>query len=257
MGWALPTKMGAGDPLVAQQVGGLTLTRHPARSKKARPVTSGRQCIATGPLLGSSVAGIVSGLTIHCRDAAGQRRTTGGDVVTVTLTPEGTAPVDAKVIDNNDGTYSCMLLPQRASPHCSLVVMVNGTHIEGSPFKLQITPGGTDAKCTEVFGRGLYDGMSGRRCEFTIQTKDSYGNRCTKPGDKFGVRVKPIQSLVKELEIYMRKYDVVADITDNEDGTHTVGFQVDCAPPPCCIEPGPARPAAVAGESPSPAVLPT
>ena len=109
---------------------------------------------------------------------------------------------------------------------------VNGTRIVGSPFPAQVVPGQTDAQQSEVFGHGLNDGVAGQPNRFTIQTKDSYGNRCTKPGDKFGVRVKPIQSLVKELEIYMRKYDVVADITDNEDGTHTVGFQVDCAPPP-------------------------
>ena len=141
------------SPLVASQVGGLTLTRHPARSKRAPPLTVGRQCIATGSLLEGGQAGVASMMSIHCRDAEGQRRTMGGNVITVTLLPEGGAPVNAHVSDNTDGTYTCMLLPQRASPHCTLTVMVNGLRIEGSPFKTQILPGGTDASCSEVYGR--------------------------------------------------------------------------------------------------------
>ena len=213
----------------ATKVGALTLTRHPARSKRTRQLSVGRQCIATGAGLQSGVAGVVSTIAIHCRDAQGNRRTLGGDVVTVTLKPEGGPKVDAHVIDNTDGTYTCNLLPGRANPYCTLTIMVNGTHIEGSPFKTQITSGGTDPAQTEVFGRGLYDGMSGRRCEFTIQTRDSYGNRCSVEGDKFGVRIAPIQSLVKELGTYLRKYEVHADVTDNGDGTHAVGFSVDHA----------------------------
>ena len=159
--------------LVASEVGGLKITPHPARKKRDRPMTSGVHCVATGPLLEGGQAGVASVLSVHTRDANGQRRTSGGDVVTVTLLPHDGAKVDAHVTDNTDGTYSCVVLPQKASPHCTLTVMVNGLRVEGSPFKTQILPGGTDTSCTEVYGRGLYDGMSGRRCEFNIQAKDS------------------------------------------------------------------------------------
>ena len=43
--------------------------------------------------------------------------------------------------------------------------------------------------------------------------------------------IHPVQSLVKELEPYMRKYEVATDVTDNEDGTHTVGYQVSLHTP--------------------------
>ena len=271
--------MGVADSaaLVASEVGGLKITPHPARKKRDRPMTSGVHCVATGPLLEGGQAGVASVLSVHTRDANGQRRTSGGDVVTVTLLPHDGAKVDAHVTDNTDGTYSCVVLPQKASPHCTLTVMVNGLRVEGSPFKTQILPGGTDTSCTEVYGRGLYDGMSGQRCEFTIApapapapapalartsalalartlaltltvtltltltltrceftiaTKDSYGNRCSLPGDKFAVAVRPTQSLVKELDPYMKKYEVASDVTDNEDGTYTVGYQVSSHPRP-------------------------
>ena len=158
--------MGVADSaaLVASEVGGLKITPHPARKKRDRPMTSGVHCVATGPLLEGGQAGVASVLSVHTRDANGQRRTSGGDVVTVTLLPHDGAKVDAHVTDNTDGTYSCVVLPQKASPHCTLTVMVNGLRVEGSPFKTQILPGGTDTSCTEVYGRGLYDGMSGQRC---------------------------------------------------------------------------------------------
>ncbi len=149
--------MGVADTaaLIASEVGGLTITPHPGRSKSrnAPAMTSGLHSIATGSLLEGGQAGVASVMSIHTRDANGQRRTMGGDVVTVTLLPQDGAKVDAHITDNTDGTYSCVVLPQRASPHCTLTVMVNGLRIEGSPFKTQILPGGTDASCTEVYGR--------------------------------------------------------------------------------------------------------
>ena len=162
--------MGVADTaaLVASEVGGLKITPHPARKKRDRPMTSGVHTVVTGPLLEGGQAGVASVLSVHTRDANGQRRTTGGDVITVTLLPQDGAKVDAHVTDNTDGTYSCVVLPQKASPHCTLTVMVNGLLVEGSPFKTQILPGGIDASCTEVYGRGLYDGMAGQRCDFTI-----------------------------------------------------------------------------------------
>ena len=147
--------MGVADTaaLIASEVGGLTITPHPARSKRARPMTSGLHCIVTGSLLEGGQAGVASVMSIHTRDANSQRRTMGGDVITVTLLPQDGAKVDGHITDNTDGTYSCVVLPQKASPHCTLTVMVNGLRIEGSPFKTQILPGGTDASCSEVYGR--------------------------------------------------------------------------------------------------------
>ena len=163
--------------LVASEVGGLKITPHPARKKRDRPMTSGAHCVATGPLLEGGQAGVASVLSVHTRDANGQRRTSGGDVVTVTLLPHDGAKVDAHVTDNTDGTYSCVVLPQKASPHCTLTVMVNGLRVEGSPFKTQILPGGTDTSCTEVYGRGLYDGMSGQRCKLGLGLGFGRGGR--------------------------------------------------------------------------------
>ena len=97
--------------LVASEVGGLKITPHPARKKRDRPMTSGVHCVATGPLLEGGQAGVASVLSVHTRDANGQRRTSGGDVVTVTLLP-------------HDGKLLVKLL-----------------HARGVPFRAQGPPG--------------------------------------------------------------------------------------------------------------------
>ena len=68
-------------------------------------------------------------------------------------------------------------------------------------------------------------GVAGCKNFFTIQTKDSYGNRCVYSDtakDKFVISVKPVHSLLPELETFMRKYEASPIITDNEDGTQSV-----------------------------------
>lgn len=97
------------------------------------------------------------------------------------------------------------------------------------PILPQVAPGKVDPRTSEVFGRGLYEGVAGIQCTFTIQSKDAYGNRCFRPSTKFMVHLKPLQSLVSELDAYMRKCDCLAQIVDNEDGSYGVSYSVDFA----------------------------
>lgn len=46
-------------------------------------------------------------------------------------------PVDAHVVDNTDGSYSCSYMPVTASDNCHIAVTVNGMHVNGSPFFAQ------------------------------------------------------------------------------------------------------------------------
>ena len=166
------------------------------------------------------------------RISRSQPRTKGGDVVLVSIAPEGGPSSDAHVIDNTDGTYTCTYLPSIASPNCKVTVTVNGTHVVGSPFPAAVQPGRTEAQASEVFGHGLTDGVSGCKNFFTIQTKDPFGNRCVHSEgvkDKFLVNIKPVHSLLPELDTFMRRYSVQPILTDNEDGTHSVEYTADYA----------------------------
>jgi hypothetical protein len=205
------------------------LSPHPTRKGGGKQVTAGRQCQANGNGLEGGVAGVACVIVVQCRDAQGNKRTTGGDVVLVAIHPESGPSADAHVIDNTDGTYTCSYLPKIAQPHCKVTVTVNGTHILGSPFAAKVAPGPTNAMACKTYGRGLRDGIAGQECSFTVATHDLFGNRCVQAGDKFKVMVKPIQSLLPELQTFLRKYEVPARIEDNEDGTHVVSFTADYA----------------------------
>ena len=220
-------------------------------------LTSGRHCIAAGNGLSGGVAGVAAIVSVRARDARAevcfrtrvfafphslnsplslaffeQPRTKGGDVVLVCMTPEGGMSADAHVIDNTDGTYTCTYLPVVASPNCKVAVTVNGTHVVGSPFAASVQPGCTAAQATEVFGHGLNDGVAGQKNHFVIQTKDPFGNRCvhSEAGiDHFNITIRPVHSLLPELDAYLRKYTVQPIVTDNEDGTHSVEYTADFA----------------------------
>ena len=208
-------------PAATDALANLTLTPHPQLSKRRKPTSAGRQCVAYGVGLQGGTAGVVQVVTILCKDANGQRRHTGGDVVTLSVTtPDDGAGGSCvgHVVDNGDGSYTASYLPRVASARCKIAAMVNGTHVQGSPFAAVVAPGRTDPSQTECFGRGLYDGTSGAQCAFTIATKDAYGNACHLPGDAFTVRVTPVQSLVPELATYLRDYPVAVELPSDQGG---------------------------------------
>ena len=207
-----------------------TLTPYPKRKGGGQFGTSGSQCIAAGNGLSGGAAGVVAVVSVRCRDARNEPRTVGGDVVLVQLTSEGGPSIDAHVVDNEDGTYTCTYLPTFASANCKVSVSVNGTRIVGSPFPAQVVPGQTDAQQSEVFGHGLNDGVAGQPNRFTIQTKDPFGNRCVYSEgnpEHFNIVVRPVHSLIPEFATFLRKYEVPVQIQDNEDGTYSVEYMVE------------------------------
>lgn len=201
----------------------------PVRKNGGKLISAGRQCQVVGPGLEGGVCGVASVIQIRCRTSGDAPVTMGGDIVNVSITPVGGNTTHAHVIDNTDGSYTATYLPTIASPNCKVLIQINGTHVVGSPFSAQVTPGPTNALVSSVYGRGLYDGVAGQPCTFTIMTKDTYRNRCTLPGDQFSVTVKPIHSLLPELQTFLRKYELKPQLEDNEDGTHSVTFTPEYA----------------------------
>lgn len=178
--------------------------------------------MAVGPGLQGGTAGVAALIRVQCRDVDGSKRTIGGDVVRCSVTSETGAVAEAHVIDNTDGTHSITYVPFTSGAFCKVVVTVNGTHVQGSPFSAQIAPGRTDPRCTEIFGRGLTDAMSGQVASITMQTKDAFGNRCSEQGDHFDIRITPVKSLVPELEQFLKKLEVPYEVEDMKDGSHVI-----------------------------------
>lgn len=165
-------------------------TKQAPRVRK-QPATSPRLSVAGGSGLHGGQAGVCCSFRVVCKDVEGVKRTLGGDFILATLSYDNGLPsIDAHVVDGTDGSYTASYTPFHCSASCKLTVLINGTHVEGSPYTAQVMPGEMEARLSEINGRGLYDGLAGHPCQFTIQTKDSFGNRGASSGEKFVVKVR-------------------------------------------------------------------
>ncbi|HEV8122979.1 MAG TPA: Ig-like domain repeat protein [Gemmatimonadales bacterium] len=92
---------------------------------------------------GSSTAVVPAGqtgqqtsITIQARDQFGNAISSGGETVVVTIS--GANSDTAVVTDNGDGTYSATYTPSNTGTD-SIVITINGTPIQGSPFSSTIS----------------------------------------------------------------------------------------------------------------------
>jgi adhesin/invasin len=95
---------------------------------------SGAASTATVP---NGRGGNTTTITVQARDAYGNKVTTGGATVGVTVTGANTAT--ATVTDNANGTYTAKYTPKKVGTD-NVTVTVNGTATSGSPYPSVIVP---------------------------------------------------------------------------------------------------------------------
>ena len=76
------------------------------------------------------------------------------------------------------GTFQIVYEPEVTGVN-KLQVWVNGKHINGSIFEINVFPGDTTGSKVIAYGPGLADSIAGDEASFTIQSKDGYGNNKT------------------------------------------------------------------------------
>ena len=81
----------------------------------------------------------------------------------------------------------------------TLPAQVNGSRLKGSPFKPRFVPGPVTGRCCTASGVGLYDGVTGRPCEFKLQARDSFGNACRGGGGQFKMVVSMLTPACAEV----------------------------------------------------------
>eukprot|EP00899_Mesostigma_viride_P011222 jgi/Mesvir1/200/Mv13549-RA.2 len=81
----------------------------------------------------------------------------------------------------------------------------------GSLQTVRVGAGAIDPKHCTATGEGLYESTLRKPTQFTIQSRDAFGNFLTTGGEAFQVRVQT-------------GTDIPAEVTDNRDGTYTVRF---------------------------------
>ena len=75
-----------------------------------------------------------------------------------------------KVIDNRNGTVAIAYSPEEVGLH-QLAVSYNDVPIDGSPFQFYVDS--VTAGHVTAYGPGLSHGICGKKCNFTVVTKDA------------------------------------------------------------------------------------
>ena len=92
---------------------------------------------------------------------------TGGDVSANVRTPSGRND-RPEVADNGNGSVGVFYQPTEEGPH-DLDVKYNGEHVQGSPFKFQVSPNNKGK--VYAHGPGLTHGVCGDPANFVISTR--------------------------------------------------------------------------------------
>jgi len=173
---------------------------------------------AYGIGLTHTTAGVDAYFTVQARDAAGNNRTTGGDVVVVTVVHErtghglegslassslsGKEPVAVAYLIN--GSYRVRYNATRAG-NTTVSVTINGVHVDGSPFLPYVSPTVAHAAHCHAQGIGLVSasvsasgsvgGGGGHGTtvstvsNVTVYARDRFGNLLDRGGDQFVVKL--------------------------------------------------------------------
>lgn len=138
-----------------------------------------KQCTVSGEGLGAASIGREASFLILACSPHGIRFEDGGDKFTVNIRFAGQcARVAAKIVDNDDGSYTVTYVP-RATGLCTISVLFAGEGLPGSPFSCLVA--GREghkpcaAQCT-VSGNALSTVVAHSPAHFSISFRDARGN---------------------------------------------------------------------------------
>ena len=195
-----------------------------------------------GIALSHATAGVPGLFYVQARDKALNNRSTGGDTISFEVLstedeykwPSGghynvtgefkeynkdgilTTKAIGEVRYVRNGLYRCIYNATKRGNY-SISVKIGGKHVIASPFEAYITPNYADAKSCDIGGGGVAsaEGVNGLSlptivkgtsslgtANFTVVTRDRFGNRMDRGGDNFLVRLDgptQIHAVMKDL----------------------------------------------------------
>ena len=118
------------DLACGEQIGSLKSTQNRAQ-----------QSSADGKGISEATVGLEAQLVVTTKNAVGQQCYNNDDCVKLEVTNRqgDNCTADVQVQDNKDGTYKIKYFAKETGT-CSASVKVNGEHIRGSPFEVQVKP---------------------------------------------------------------------------------------------------------------------
>jgi hypothetical protein len=192
-----------GDRVISAKVGSVSLAATATVTVSAgTPVAA--QSSATVP---GGTAGQVTTVQIRLKDAQGNAVEGRRDAIGVTISGANTV-TQVPVAEQGGGTYTATYTPQRTGTD-QVHVKVLGTELSG-PLTSTVIAGPASASRSQVDMPSRVSGFPAPSVRLTITAFDALGNRITRGGAGFEVRVED-DSGERPPE----------DLTDNRDGTYT------------------------------------
>ena len=161
---------------------------------------------------GSLASGHITTLRLQAKDAAGNNRTTGGDVVVFTDSGGTSTGTIGSTTDNANGTYSATFTGVVAGTATSIKATVNAVTVTTVRPTIAVLPGlaSTAISAITVDSTSL---ASGHVATLKLQAKDAAGNNLTTGG-----------ATVVFTDSGGTSTGTIGAATDNGNGTYTAGF---------------------------------
>ena len=153
------------------------------------------ECLVWGSGLWGATAGEETDFTIQAREKDGDACTKGGLAFSASI-----KAVDAICDPADSSSISAFLMSQHREPFCEVHDFEDGTygvryrlslagqyrisvtlgesHVQGSPFQVEILPGDPSSEATCVSGRGSKGNIAGHLAWINLTLKDKLGNIC-------------------------------------------------------------------------------
>lgn len=221
----------AGSYLLSAKVGDNVLDGYPRIITVVSAATEPQKCVLFGEALQGVRCNRITTLTIHASDRFGNLRSTGGDVVDVTLSsPDGKYVVAAKVDDHADGTYGAKFKLERPGTW-EINLVINGRG--GRTQVNEVTSFFAGVKASECVFSGMgSDGVEGVLCfkpsKIVIEPADFEANARLMSGQEaVGVRILTPSGGISSVDLKFEKGKYTGSYTWTQPGQHTVSVSLD------------------------------
>jgi hypothetical protein len=188
-----------GNPVVSATIAGTAVTQT-ATVTVSPGVPSAAHSSATVP---AGTAGKGTALEIRLKDAEGNDVPGEAGAIAVSVSGANSRG-SISASDQGGGRYTATYTPERAGTD-QVQVKVSGTAVPGSPFASTVQPGDADPGMSRALVPACVE-FSNLPATVAITAVDAFGNRLTRGGDNFEIRVNQGTSV---------------EPNDNGDGTYT------------------------------------
>ena len=139
---------------------------------------------AFGQGLFRAVVGVNISFVVTVRDAWNNVCATDTDSTILDVTLLRSPESWVHIHDFKNGSYDVRYVADVTGDN-QIAVLVNGSHIDGSPFTVDFVDGEASEEHTRALGAGLVSGATGQTSAFEVQVFDIEGNRKTHSRDIF------------------------------------------------------------------------